>query len=184
MVEKITILQTKATELQARWDSHSCQPTVASSGTSSPSKQLAVARAKNEVLEKQAFTARQMITSLENSLAENTKRIEELQREIEQEKKTMADQQKTIADIKSHAKGNLTLLEARSIIWSDIILAVTEQWGFLRMMGENKSAIPYLSRKLQEADLDLSNRAQQAKEYISILNELGSDDMEKHGIPS
>ena len=96
----------------------------------------------------------------------------------------MTDQQKTIADIKSRAKGNLTLLEARSIIWFDIISAVTEQWGFLRTMGEHKYAIPYLSRKLQEADLDLSDRAQHAKEYISFLNELGSDDMEKHGIPS
>ena len=148
MAETINGLQNKATELQARWDSHSCQPTVVSSGTSSLSEQLSAARAENEILEKQASTARQRITNLENSLAENTRIVEGLQREIEQEKKMTVDQQKTIADMKSRAKGNLTLLEARSIIWSDIISAVTEQWGFLRMMGEHKSAIPYLSRKL------------------------------------
>ena len=63
---------------------------------------------------------------MENLLAENSRRIETLQKEIEQEKKTRADQQKTITDLKSRMKGNITLSEARSIIWSDIISAVIE----------------------------------------------------------
>ena len=81
-------------------------------------------------------------------------------------------------------KGNITLSEARGIIWSDIISVVMEQWGFLRTMGENKSAIPYLNRKLQEAELNLSVRALHARSYISFLKGLESDEVEKHGIPS
>ena len=80
-------------------------------------------------------------------------------------------------------KGNITLSEARGIIWSDIISAVMEQWGFLRTMGENKSAIPYLNRKLQEEDLNLSVKALYTRNYISFLKELESDEVEKHGIP-
>ena len=121
---------------------------------------------------------------MEKLLAENSRRIETLQKEVEQEKKTRADQQKTIADLKGRMKGNIILSEARGIIWSDIISAVMEQWGFLRTMGENKSAMPYLNRKLQEADLNLSVRALHAKNYISLLKELEYDDAEKHGIPS
>ena len=81
-------------------------------------------------------------------------------------------------------KGNITLSEARGIICSDIISAVMEQWGFLKTMGENKSTIPYLSRKLQEADLNLFVRTLHARNYISFLKELESDEVEKHGIPS
>lgn len=148
MAEKISELQDKATELQARWDSHSCQTAEASGGASSLPAQLSTARAEIEVLEKQPSTARQKITELESSLAENARTVEGLQKEVEQEKKVTAEQQKTIADMRSRAKGNLTLLEARSIIWSDIITAVTEQWEFLTMIGELKSTFPYLSRKL------------------------------------
>ena len=70
-------------------------------------------------------------------------------------------------------KGNITLSEARGIICSDIISAVMEQWGFLRTMGENKSAIPYLNRKLQEADLNLSVRDLHARKYYFILEGAG-----------
>ena len=59
-----------------------------------------------------------------------------------------------------------------------------EQWGFLRKMGENKFVIPYLNRKLREADLNLSSRAQHARKYMTFLTELESDEVEKHGIPS
>ena len=85
---------------------------------------------------------------MESSLAENARTVEGLQKEVEQEKKVTAEQQKIIADMRSQAKGNLTLLEARSIIWSDIITVVTEQWEFLTTIGEHKSTIPYLSRRL------------------------------------
>ena len=63
---------------------------------------------------------------MENSVAENTRKIETLQKEIEQEKKARADQQKTINDLNSCLKGNITLRDGRRIIWSEIISAVTE----------------------------------------------------------
>ena len=139
--------------------------------------QLSTARAKSEVLEKQTSTARQNIVQLESSLAENAKTVEGLQKEVEQEKKVTTEYQKTIADMRSRAKGNLTLLEARSIIWSDITSAIIEQWEFLETIGEHRSAIPYLSRKLQEAGVDLPNRAQHAEDYISFLYELRANDL-------
>ena len=61
MAEMISELQNRATELQARWDSHSCQTAEASSGASSLSAQMSIVRAEIEVLEKQASTARQKI---------------------------------------------------------------------------------------------------------------------------
>lgn len=63
-------------------------------------------------------------------MAENTRKIEILQKEMEQERKEKANQQKTITDLNSRLKGNITLSHARRIIWSEIISAVTEQWGF------------------------------------------------------
>ena len=52
------------------------------------------------------------------------------------------------------------------------------------MIGELKSTIPYLNRKLQEAGGDLPNRAQHAGEYISFLYALRANDLGKHGISS
>ena len=74
------------------WDTHSCVPTTTPSDTSSLSEELTTSKAANDILEKQASTARQRITKLETSLAENTRKIEILQKENEQEKKARADQ--------------------------------------------------------------------------------------------
>ena len=52
------------------------------------------------------------------------------------------------------------------------------------MIGELKSTFPYLSRKLQEAGIDLPKRAQHAGDYISFLYALRENDLEKHGISS
>ena len=101
-------------------------PTTTPPDTSSMSEQLTIVKATNDVLENQASTVRLRITKLETSLAENTREIEILQKEIEQERKAKADQQKTITDLNSRLKGNITLSDARRIIWSEIISAVTE----------------------------------------------------------
>lgn len=133
MAETMAILQGRLMELQTIWDTHSCVPTSVLPETSSLSEQLITAKAANVVLEKQASTARLRITELETSLAENTRKIEILQKEMEQERKEKANQQKTITDLNSRLKGNITLSHARRIIWSEIISAVTEQWGFLKI---------------------------------------------------
>ena len=52
------------------------------------------------------------------------------------------------------------------------------------MIGELKSTIPYLNRKLQEAGGDLPNRAQHVGDYISFLYALRENDLGKHGISS
>ena len=126
MIETIATLQSRLTELQNTWHTHSCTPTTASPETSPLAEKLNAARAANDILEKQTSTAKQRITDLENIVAENSIKIETLQKEVEQEKKTRADQQKTIADLKSRMKGNLTLSEVRGMIWSDIISVVME----------------------------------------------------------
>lgn len=64
------------------------------------------------------------INELEVVLAENSKNIEAMQKEIEQEKKENVDQQKTINDLNSRLKGNINLMDARRIIWSEIITVV------------------------------------------------------------
>ena len=126
MAKTITILQGKLTELQTTWDTHSCVPTTTPPETSSLSEKLTTAKAANVVLEKQASTVRLRITELETSLAENTRKIETLQKEIEQERKEKADQHKTINDLNNRLKGDITLSDLRRIIWSEIISAVTE----------------------------------------------------------
>ena len=52
------------------------------------------------------------------------------------------------------------------------------------MIGELKSTLPYLNRRLQEAGDNLPNRARHAGNYISFLYTLRANDVVKHGIPS
>ena len=78
MAGTIATLQSRLTELQNTWDMHSCAPATTPPETSSLSEKLDAAKAANDILEKQASTARQRITDLEKSLSENTRRIEAL----------------------------------------------------------------------------------------------------------
>ena len=147
MAKTIATLHRRLTKLQTTWDTHSCVPTTTPPETSSLSEQLTTAKATNDVLEEQASTTRLRIIELETSLAENTRKIEILQKEIEQENKARADQQKTITDLNSRLKGNITLRDGRRKIWSEIISAVTEQWEFLKVIEEIKYFVLYLRRK-------------------------------------
>ena len=47
-----------------------------------------------------------------------------------------------------------------------------------------KSSVLYLRRRFQEGDLDLVNRAQRAREYVSFLKGLRANEAEQHGIVS
>ena len=83
MAGTIATLQSRLSELQNTWDTHSYAPATTPPETSSISEKLGTTKAANDILEKQASTARQRITDLEKSLSENTRRIEALQKKIE-----------------------------------------------------------------------------------------------------
>ena len=58
MAKRIEELESRATELQTRWDMHSCHAAETSSGTGSATAQLSTAMAEIEVLENQTTTAK------------------------------------------------------------------------------------------------------------------------------
>ena len=58
MTETIATLQSRLTELQNTWDTHSCTPTTTPPETSPLAEQLNAARAANDILEKQMSTGK------------------------------------------------------------------------------------------------------------------------------
>ena len=102
-----------------------------------------------------------------------------MQKEIEEGKQEKEKHEKTIRELTIRMKGNITLLDARRLIWAEIITEVKKRWVFLNVVKEMKLSMCLLRRNLHEGNTDASNRVQSARRYISFLKELKLEDVVK-----
>lgn len=181
MVAEIMDLKQRLSDLQGKWDRHVCVALTSDEPGTTP-KQLTKALSNLKVSENEARTARHRLKEMEAKLATNEKVVTALQAEVEKMKREKQVQDKTIKDLTTRMKGNVMLLEARRLIWTNIISEVRKHWKYLTLMDDKKIAVRLFKIKLQEGRKEGEEKVTMAKRYIKYLNQLDPEELLTQGI--
>jgi len=79
-------------------------------------------------------------------------------------------------------KGNLSLIQAKDIIWADIISEMKSNWNFLMIVAKEKSFILECEEEIISDKKKAINRANWAKKFINFINSKSDEQLEENYI--
>ena len=93
-------------------------------------------------------------------LATNQKVVMTLEAEVEKLQREKQVQEKTIKYLTKRMKGNITLLEARCLIWTDIMAEIRKHWKYLTMVYDKKLLVTCLEHSCKKGEQKEKQRSQ------------------------
>ena len=79
-------------------------------------------------------------------------------------------------------KGNIFLIQAKDIIWNDIIVEMKENWGFLTVIVEERSIIRDFEEQAMDDKQKTINKAIWARKFIDFIDSKTDQDLEENEI--
>lgn len=129
--EEISKIKQTAVSLQNHFDKHSCT-FVFPTGNDDPQAQIVQLNTELQMAERDRKRAQ---TDLETT----TKLIKVIEDEADKYKLDFQNAEAEIKNLKERLKGNLSLIQEKDIIWTDIISEIKSNWCFLMIVEKEKN---------------------------------------------
>lgn len=104
-------------------------------------EQLKKALADLKMSKDETRTTHRLLDEAMETYSENQKIVSSLQKEVENLCKEAQEHEKSIKDLKAQIKGNMSLVEARQIVWTEIIAEVKDHWELITLANDQKNII-------------------------------------------
>ena len=76
----------------------------------------------------------------------------------------------------------MSLVEARQLVWGEIIAEVKQHWELLVLINDKKIAIHEFKAQLEVGHREGEEKASIAKKYVRYLNELSPEELRTQGV--
>ena len=87
-----------------------------------------------------------------------------------------------IKSLKEKLKGNITLIQAKDIVWNEIIEVMKTTWESLIIVSEEKSIVRDIQELVVIDKQKTLNRALWAKKFIDFINSKTDQELEENEI--
>ena len=87
-----------------------------------------------------------------------------------------------IKSLKEKLKGNITLIQAKDIIWNEIIEEMKAAWGSLTIVSEEKSIVKDFEEQVMADKHKTINRDIWAKRFIDFIDSKTDQELEENDI--
>lgn len=111
-----------------------------------------------------------------------TKIIQTTEGEVSKYKMDCQTNHAKIKNLKEKLKGNISLIQAKDIIWNDIIAEMKTIWDFLTIVVEEKSIIKEFEEQVITEKKKIINRAIWARNCINFIDSKKYQELEENEI--
>ena len=85
--------------------------------------------------------------------------------------KDLQEAKQQISELKGKLKGNMSLMQAKKLMWDEIIEEIENDWEFITMMHEQKVAVKDFEYSIISTKEDGVKNSQVAQKFIMFVNE-------------
>ena len=115
---------------------------------------------------------RKLLEEEKTTLEEEEEMISSLQKETDTAHIESKDLLKSVKDLKAQLKGNMSLVEAKTMIWSEIIKEVKDHGKYITLVNDKKNAIHDFKVQLDVGCREGNENVLIVWGYIQFINEL------------
>ena len=167
--EEISKIKQTAISLENNIDNHNFT-FVFPSGNEDPQAQISQLNTELQMAERDR---KKVQTDLETA----SKIIQAAENEASKYKMDSQNANAEIKSLKDKLKGNISLIQAKDIIWNDIISEMKSIWDFLMVVAEERSHIREFGEQVMTDRQKTMNRAILEKRFIEFINSKTDQDL-------